>query len=77
MVISLKRLKLPLIGILVFSIVSVSLWMIIKNKAVQPVMGGYLHSNDKSEQDNHNLYLILMKQVTILNDSSVHPSSQH
>ncbi|AOT71421.1 hypothetical protein [Geosporobacter ferrireducens] len=51
MVILLRRLKFYLIVILVLAIASVFVWMIIsnKNKTVQTVMGGYIHTNNKPE----------------------------
>lgn len=53
MVIVLRRLKFYLLLILILAIILMGLWMIIsnKNKTVQPAMGGYIHTNNKSEQE--------------------------
>jgi len=52
MVISLKRFKLPLICILSLAIVLVLMWVITEDTTIQPVMGGYIHANDKAGQED-------------------------
>lgn len=47
MVISLKRLRLPLVGVLAAVLILVSIWMIFKDETVNPIMGGFIHANDK------------------------------
>lgn len=52
MVISLKRFKLPLACILSLVIVLALIWVITKDNTIQPVMGGYIHANDKAGQED-------------------------
>lgn len=52
MVISLKRLRFPLIGVLAVILILVSIWMISKDRTVKPIMGGVIHANDKTLKED-------------------------
>ncbi|KNY27364.1 hypothetical protein [Pseudobacteroides cellulosolvens] len=51
MVISLKRFRIPIIGLLIIAIVFVSIWMVLENKKVQTVMGGFVHKDDRNQEE--------------------------
>ncbi len=50
MVISLKQFRAPMIGLLILAIVFISIWVLLDDKKVQTVMGGFVHTSDKHEE---------------------------
>ncbi|MDP4182130.1 MAG: hypothetical protein Q8942_13700 [Bacillota bacterium] len=51
MVISLKKFKMPMLGLLILVIIFISLFMVLENKKDRIVMGGSLVTNDKHEKN--------------------------